>query len=116
MKIRPWRVLAAVLGGLVAFGLVVHAIVGAIWPRGTAGLIPTGVFEFTTHGWLAVALRHWLVLPKHTYEVANYEIGNYAFVTLIALVLGLTARPVAGGGTCCSCRRSGRRRSSGRPA
>jgi len=38
-KIRPWRVLAAVLGGLVAFGLVVHAIVGAVWPRGTAGPI-----------------------------------------------------------------------------
>ena len=63
-KIRPWRVLAAVLGGLVAFGLVVHAIVGAVWPRGTAGPISTGVFEFTTHGWLAVSLRHWLVLPE----------------------------------------------------
>jgi ABC-type branched-subunit amino acid transport system permease subunit len=90
LKIRPWRVLAAVFGGLVSFGLVVHAIVGAVWPRGTAGPISTGVFEFTTHGWLAVALRHWLVLPKNTYEVANYEIGNYAFVILIGLVLALT--------------------------
>jgi branched-chain amino acid transport system permease protein len=90
VKIRPWRVLAAVLGGLVAFGLVVHTVVGVVWPRGTAGPISSGVFEFTTHGWLAVALRHWLVLPKNTYEVANYQIGNYAFVTLIALVLALT--------------------------
>ena len=90
VKVRPWRVLAAVLGGLVAFGLVVNAIVGAVWPRGTAGPISTGVFEFTKHGWLAVALRHWLVLPKNTYEVANYQIGNYAFVILIGLVLTLT--------------------------
>ena len=90
VKIRPWRVLGAVLGGLVAFGLVVHTIVGAVWPRGTAGPISTGVFEFTTHGWLAVSLRHWLVLPDQTYEVANYQIGNYAFVILIALVLTLT--------------------------
>jgi len=89
-KIRPWRVLGAVLAGLVAFGLLVHAIVGAVWPRGTAGPISTGVFEFTTHGWLAVVLRHWLVLPKNTYEVANYQIGNVAFVTLVVLVLALT--------------------------
>src|SRR5439155_9004630 len=90
VKIRPRRVLAAVLGGLVAFGLVVHAIVGAVWPRGTAGPVSTGVFDFTTHGWLAIALRHWLVLPKNTYEVANYQISNYGFVILIGLVLALT--------------------------
>jgi branched-chain amino acid transport system permease protein len=90
LKIRPWRLLAAVLGALVAFGLVVHAVVGAVWPRGTAGPISNGVFEFTSHGWLAVALRHWLVLPKNTYEVADYQIGNYAFVMLIGLVLALT--------------------------
>jgi branched-chain amino acid transport system permease protein len=89
-KIRPWRVLAAVLGGLVAFGVVVHAIVGAVWPRGTAGPISTGIFEFTTHGWLAVVLRHWLVLPKNTYEVADFRIGNVAFVSLVVLVLALT--------------------------
>jgi branched-chain amino acid transport system permease protein len=90
LKVRPWRLLAAVLGGLVAFGVAVHTIVGAVWPRGTAGPISTGTFEFATHGWLAVALRHWLVLPKNTYEVANYQIGNYAFVFLIGLVLALT--------------------------
>jgi branched-chain amino acid transport system permease protein len=89
-KIRPWRVLGAVLGGAVVFGVVVHAIVGAVWPRGTAGPISSGVFGFTTHGWLAIALRHWLALPRNTYEVANYKIGNAAFVALIALLLTLT--------------------------
>jgi branched-chain amino acid transport system permease protein len=89
-KIRPWRALAAVLGGVVVFGLAVHAIVGAVWARGTEGAISSGVFGFTKHGWLAEALRHWLVLPKGTYEVADYRIGNYALVILIALVLALT--------------------------
>src|SRR5574337_932830 len=82
VKIRPWRLLAAVLGGLVAFGLVVNAVVGAVWPRGTAGPISTSALEFTRSGWFAEALRHWLVLPKNTYEVAIYQSGNYAFVTL----------------------------------
>jgi branched-chain amino acid transport system permease protein len=94
VKVRPVRLLAALLGGLVAFGVVVHAIVGAVWARGTAGGICTGTCtdptDFVSHGWLAIGLRHWLVLPRNTYEVADYQIGNYAFVILIALVLALT--------------------------
>jgi branched-chain amino acid transport system permease protein len=89
-KLRPWRVLAAVLGGVVAFGLVVNAVVGAVWPRGTAGPVYIGGIDFTKHGWLPQVLRHWLVLPANTYEVPNYQIGNYAFVILIGLVLALT--------------------------
>jgi hypothetical protein len=92
-KIRPWRVLGAVLGGLALFGLVMNAIVGAVWPRGTAGPIYTGGTDFTKHGVLAEALRHWLLLPANTYEQLGphgYVIGNYAFVTLIALVLALS--------------------------
>jgi ABC-type branched-subunit amino acid transport system permease subunit len=89
-KIRPWRLLAALLGALVAFGLAINAVVGAVWPRGTAGPIYTGGVDFTKHGWLAQALRHWLVLPANTYELPNYQIGNYAFVMLIGLVLALT--------------------------
>src|SRR5207244_7772251 len=49
VKVRPWRSLAAVLAGLVAFGLVVHALVGAVWPRGTAGPVSTGICEFSRH-------------------------------------------------------------------
>jgi ABC-type branched-subunit amino acid transport system permease subunit len=89
-KIRPRQMLAAVLASIVAFGVIVNAIVGAVWPRGTAGPIASGPLGFSTHGLLASLLRHWLVLPKHTYEVANYKIGNVAFVTLIALLLALT--------------------------
>jgi ABC-type branched-subunit amino acid transport system permease subunit len=89
-KIRPWRALAAVLGGVVVFGVVLHEIVGAVWPRGIAGGISSGVFGFSTHGPLATVLRHWLVFPAHTYEVNNYTLGNGAFVLLIALLLTLT--------------------------
>jgi ABC-type branched-subunit amino acid transport system permease subunit len=89
-KIRPWRVLAAVLGGVVVFGVVLHEIVGAVWPRGVAGPIASGVFGFSTHGFLATVLRHWLVLPKNTYEVNDYKLGNIGFVLLIALLLTLT--------------------------
>ena len=89
-KLRPWRLFAAVLGGLVAFGLVVNAIVGALWPRGTAGPVLTSGGVFTTHGWIATALRHWLVLPANTYTVPDFRLGNYAFVVLVALALALT--------------------------
>ena len=85
-----WVFYVAIVAGLVAFGIVVNAVVGAVWPRGTAGPLFAGGSDFTTHGWLAEVLRHWLVLPKNTYEIPNYQIGNYAFVFLIGLVLALT--------------------------
>ena len=89
-KLRPWRLLAAFLAGLVAFGVVVNQIVGAVWPRGVHGPIATGPTSFTTHGFLATLIRHWLVLPKNTYELSNYQIANYAFVLVIGLVLACT--------------------------
>jgi branched-chain amino acid transport system permease protein len=90
VAVRPWRRLAAVLGGLVVFGVVMNLIVAAVWPRGTAGPVLGSDGQFTTSGWVADALRHWLVLPANTYTVPNYQIGNYAFVLLIALALTLT--------------------------
>jgi branched-chain amino acid transport system permease protein len=89
-KLRPWRLLAAVVGGLVAFGVVVNQIVGAVWPRGVEGPIVLGPTSVTKHGFLATVVRHWLVLPAHTYTNSHYTIGNYAFVIVLALVLALT--------------------------
>ena len=37
LTMKTWPKLAAVLGGTVVFGLVVHAIVGALWSSGTDG-------------------------------------------------------------------------------
>jgi ABC-type branched-subunit amino acid transport system permease subunit len=90
-KLRPWRRLAAVLAGTAAFGLVLHAIVGAAWPRGVHGPVSVGSGgEFGHAGWIGWALRHWLVLPKNTYELGQYTTFNYLFVLLIGLVLALT--------------------------
>ncbi len=89
-KLRPWRLLAAVSAGLVAFGVIVNQVVGAVWPRGVAGPIAVGPTSFTRHGFFATAVRHWLVLPARTYTVPDYRIGNYAFVIVLGLVLALT--------------------------
>jgi ABC-type branched-subunit amino acid transport system permease subunit len=90
VKVRPWRLLAAVLAGLVVFGVVANQIVGAVWARGVAGPIAIGPTQFTKQGFLANAIRHWLVLPANTYTIPNYKIGNYAFVIVIAMLLTLT--------------------------
>jgi ABC-type branched-subunit amino acid transport system permease subunit len=90
VKVRPWRLLGALLAGLVAFGVIVNQIVGVVWPRGVHGPISVGPTAFTTHGFFTNALRHWLVLPAHTYTIPNYKIGNYAFVIVLCLVLTLT--------------------------
>ncbi len=79
VKLRPWRWLAIVLGGTVAFGFAVHAIAHAVdasWTRGSV----EGV------GWLGDKLEHWVVVPANAGNV-----GNYGFVALVAAVTALTA-------------------------
>jgi len=90
VSLRPWRRLVAVLAGTVVFGVVLHVIVGAAWPRGVHGHIATGPTEFGDGGWLGWLIRHWVVLPANTYDVQKYTPFNIALVGLIALVLVLT--------------------------
>jgi ABC-type branched-subunit amino acid transport system permease subunit len=90
VKLRPWKLLAAVLAGLAVFGVVINQVVGAVWPRGTSGPIAVGPTSYTTHGFFATAARHWVLLPGHTYTVNDYKIGNYAFVIAIVFVLACT--------------------------
>jgi branched-chain amino acid transport system permease protein len=78
VKVRPWRRLAAMLGGLVALGLAVHAIVAAISSSAVAGHPALG-------GWPASALQPWLVVPAD-----GKTAGNWAFVALIAGVLAVS--------------------------
>ena len=89
-KLRPWRLLAAVLVGLAAFGVIVHEIVAAVWPRGVHGPLVVGATAVTRHGFFATVLRHWMVLPANKYTASDYKLGNYAFVLAIALVLACT--------------------------
>jgi ABC-type branched-subunit amino acid transport system permease subunit len=78
-KLRPWWKLAAVLGSLVAFGYVVSAILGALWPSTTAG-------EAVGGDAIGRGVQSWVVHPAEHVT----EIGNYGFVLLIVLVLLLT--------------------------
>jgi branched-chain amino acid transport system permease protein len=88
--IRPWRRLAAILGGIVAFGVVVHAIVAATTAHGTDGLLNTGPETFEKGGAAGWLIRHWLALPAGTYAEGSRTWFNIALVGLIALVLCMT--------------------------
>ena len=88
--IRPWRRLAAILGGIAVFGVVVHSIVAATTERGTDGLLNTAPDTFEEGGPLGWLIRQWLALPGGTYEVGSRTWFNVALVGLIALVLCMT--------------------------
>jgi ABC-type branched-subunit amino acid transport system permease subunit len=77
-KLRPWRVLAAVLAATVGLGYAVHAIASSSWPRGVHG-------EDAVGGWLGGGLSGWQLHPSDP-----RMIGNYAFVGLVVAVLVLT--------------------------
>src|SRR5262249_60256741 len=88
--IRPWRRLAAILAGIVAFGVIVHAIVAATTTHGTDGLLNTGPTTFEKGGAAGWLIRHWLALPAGTYEEGSRTWFNIALVGLIGLVLVMT--------------------------
>jgi branched-chain amino acid transport system permease protein len=89
-KVRPWRLLVAYLAAIAAFGVVVNEIAGAISARSVAGPIAMGPTAYTTHGFFATLIRHWMILPVHTYTNNDFKVGNYAFVATIALALACT--------------------------
>src|SRR5205823_9815712 len=75
VKVRPWRVLAGVLAGLVGFGLVVHAIADAAYPRLVAGkALGSGAF--------ADAMNHWMLYPRHPTKIADI-----AYVVMVAAIV-----------------------------
>jgi branched-chain amino acid transport system permease protein len=77
-KIRPWYWLGIVLGGTIAFGYAVYAIVSRVWPRSVEG-------DPTVGGALGQFLDGWVLHPSDP-----RVIGNYAFVALVFVILGLT--------------------------
>jgi branched-chain amino acid transport system permease protein len=76
-KLRPWARLGAVLAATVALGLAVHAIVEAISASAVAG-------GPQSTGWIASALRDWVVVPRNP-----VAFGNAGFVALLCLVVAL---------------------------
>jgi branched-chain amino acid transport system permease protein len=75
---KPWYRAVVVLVGTIAFGFAVHAIVGAVWSRGTAGHTQGG-------GTFGRALDHWVLLPTHADRIAGW-----AYFALIVAALVLT--------------------------
>jgi branched-chain amino acid transport system permease protein len=84
-KIRPWPRLAALLGGLIAFGFAVHAIVGVTSASWTGGSVVDvrGTGE-RAHGF-AAAIQHWVIIPT-----GHGHFGEVAYVALIVAILAVT--------------------------
>jgi branched-chain amino acid transport system permease protein len=81
--LRPrWRA-ALVLGGTIAFGVVVHAIVAATtsnsWTSGTP--VAAG-----SH-WLSTALKNWVVIPQSSHG----SFDNYVYIGLVVAVVFTTS-------------------------
>jgi branched-chain amino acid transport system permease protein len=75
VKLRPWRLLAAELGGLLVFGFGIHAIAAAAYPRLVDGeSIGSGVF--------ARGLDHWMLFPKNPVKIADV-----AYILLVAAIV-----------------------------
>jgi ABC-type branched-subunit amino acid transport system permease subunit len=77
LKVRPWRVLGAVIAATVIGGVALNAIVGAIWPSATAGSPGSG-------GWIGSLVSHWVIVPK---DATSY--GNVLYIATIVLVFAL---------------------------
>ena len=77
---RSWPRLVAAFAATIAFGFAVHAIVDAVWSRGTAG-------EVTAGGFLTGLIRNWVLLPSNPGRLAVY--GYLLMVVCIIAVVQL---------------------------
>jgi branched-chain amino acid transport system permease protein len=76
-RLRPWRRLGAVLAATAALGFAAHAIARAVSASAVAAGPQSG-------GWIADALRNWVIVPAN-----GRTPGNYGFVLLICLLIAL---------------------------
>src|SRR5205814_4404474 len=70
--------MAVAVASTVALGFGVHAIVHAVWPRGTSGQVTSG-------GYLAGAIKHWVLLPTNPNRLAVY--GYLALIVLVITIV-----------------------------
>jgi ABC-type branched-subunit amino acid transport system permease subunit len=78
LGLRPWWLLAAVLGGTLAFGVVAHTIAEAISPSWTAGAVVEG-------GRFGDVIADWVIIPA-----GHEHFANAAYIALIVAILALT--------------------------
>jgi ABC-type branched-subunit amino acid transport system permease subunit len=81
LAVRPRWIGAALVGGVIAFGLATQAIVEAVAPSWTGGNVTEG-------GRLAGAVENWVVIPS-----GHPDFGNFAYVALVVAVLAVTRLP-----------------------
>jgi branched-chain amino acid transport system permease protein len=77
---RSWPRLVAAFAGTAAFGIVVHALADAVWPRATAGQVTSG-------GFLTGVIRNWVLLPTNSGRLAVY--GYLLMILCIIAVVQL---------------------------
>ncbi|MFL5864415.1 MAG: branched-chain amino acid ABC transporter permease [Solirubrobacteraceae bacterium] len=77
LKVRPWRVLGAVLAGTAILGVALHAIVGAISSSAVGGSPGSG-------GWIGSLVSHWVIVPT---DATGY--GNVLYIATIVLVFAV---------------------------
>jgi ABC-type branched-subunit amino acid transport system permease subunit len=74
---KGWQKRLIALAGAVVFGLVVHAVVGAVWSNSTKGQVTSG-------GFLGGAIKHWVLIPLHPHRLAVY---GYLMMIVCVIVL-----------------------------
>jgi ABC-type branched-subunit amino acid transport system permease subunit len=77
---RSWVKMLIAFAGTAVFGLVVHAIVDAVWSRGTAGQVTSG-------GFLTGIIRNWVLLPSNPGRLAVY--GYLLMIVCVVAVVQL---------------------------
>ena len=77
---RSWVKMLIAFAGTAVFGLVVHAIVDAVWSRGTAGQVTSG-------GFLTGVIRNWVLLPSNPGRLAVY--GYLLMIVCVIAVVQL---------------------------
>ena len=75
--VRPWKKLALVAAGTIAFGAVVYQLTDAIRPAWTSGSIEGGRFSDLLEGWVV-------------HPVNSTRLGNAGFILLIVALLALS--------------------------
>jgi len=78
---RSWVKMLIAFAGTAVFGLIVHAIVDAVWSRGTAGHVTSG-------GFLTGIIRNWVLLPSNPGRLAVY--GYLLMIVCVVAVVQLT--------------------------
>ena len=78
VRLRPWRLLAGVVAGVVALGFALHALADAVWPRLTGGRPQGG-------GFVADVIDSWMLLARQP-----QELGSWGFAALVAAIVLLT--------------------------